>query len=125
MTGKLQVQLRSGRGEAGKLKQNKDEELPEAYTIAAMMQLLVGDIKRHIELNENELNIYAEMRTCVMKWAVLKKAWKRKKARCDAGRRGRRNEESDWRRQSKGKRETVGVIAVPHMHLEQHMWAWS
>ena len=56
-----------------------EEELPESYKMAAMRQLLVGDIKRHIELKEDELSTYAEMRTCVMKWAVLKRIEKERK----------------------------------------------
>ena len=47
--------------------------------MAAMRQLLVGDIKRHIELKEDELSTYSEMRACVMKWAVLKRLEKERK----------------------------------------------
>ena len=56
-----------------------EEELPEAYKMAAMRQLLVGDIKRHIELKEDELSTCADMRTCVMKWAILKRLEKERK----------------------------------------------
>ena len=41
--------------------------------MAALRQLLVGDIKRHVELREDELRVYTDLRQCVMKWALMKK----------------------------------------------------
>lgn len=53
--------------------------MPEAYKMAVMRQVLVGDIKRHTELVEDELTTYAVMRTRATKWAVWRRSGKERK----------------------------------------------
>ena len=55
------------------VQENGEEELPETYKMAALRQLLVGDIKRHVQLREEDLRVYADLRQCVMRWALTKK----------------------------------------------------
>ena len=55
-----------------------DQQLPEKYRMTALKCILVGDIKKHIELREEELKTYDEMRSIIMKWAVNKKIEKDK-----------------------------------------------
>ena len=43
-----------------------------------MKCILIGDIKKHIELREEEIKTYDEMRQIVMKWAINKKIEKDK-----------------------------------------------
>ena len=40
--------------------------------------ILVGDIKKHIELREEDIKTYDELRAIIMKWAVNKKIEKDK-----------------------------------------------
>ena len=49
------------------------EELGEQYRMTALRCLLVGDIRRHIELKEGELNTYQQLRNCIMNYAVARK----------------------------------------------------
>ena len=49
------------------------EELGEQYRMTALRCLLVGDIKRHIELKEGEIETYQQLRTCIMTYAVARK----------------------------------------------------
>ena len=46
--------------------------------MTALKCILVGDIKKHIELREEEIKNYDEMRSIIMKWAVNKKIEKDK-----------------------------------------------
>ena len=46
---------------------------PEQYRMTALRCLLVGDIKRHIDLREGEINTYQELRNCIMNYAVARK----------------------------------------------------
>ena len=41
--------------------------------MSALKQLLCGDIRKHIDLKEQELKTYAEMRSAFMTWAVNKR----------------------------------------------------
>ena len=49
------------------------EELGEQYRMTALWCLLVGDIKRHIELREGEFNTYQQLRNCIMNYTVARK----------------------------------------------------
>ena len=46
--------------------------------MTALKCILVGDIKKHIELREEDIKTYEELRSIVMKWAVNKKIEKDK-----------------------------------------------
>ena len=48
-------------------------ELPEKYKMTALRCILVGDIKKHIDLREEEITTYTQLRDIVMKWAVVQK----------------------------------------------------
>ena len=50
-----------------------EEKLPDAYKITALKCLLMGDIKRHVELKEEDLKTYDQIRTYIMAWAVNKR----------------------------------------------------
>ena len=60
-----------------------EEELLEVYKMAALRQLLVGDINKHVELREDELKVYTDLRQCVMKWALMKRTEKERKNKDD------------------------------------------
>ena len=47
--------------------------MPQKYRMTALKCILCGDIKKHIELREDELKTYEQMREIVMKWAVPKR----------------------------------------------------
>ncbi len=55
-----------------------DQELPEKYRMTALKCILVGYIKKHIELREEDIKTYEEMRAIIMKWAVNEKIEKDK-----------------------------------------------
>ena len=61
------------------VEENGEDELPEACKMAALRQLLMGDMKRHVDLREDELKVYTDLRQCVMKWALMKKIKKDRK----------------------------------------------
>ena len=50
-----------------------EEKLPDAYKITALKCLLLGDIKRHVELKEEDLKTYDQIRSYIMAWAVNKR----------------------------------------------------
>ena len=52
---------------------------PEVYKMAALRQLLIGDIKKHVDLREEDLRVYTDLRQCVMKWALTKRLEKERK----------------------------------------------
>ena len=47
--------------------------MPQKYRMTALKCILCGDIKKHIELREDDLKTYEQMREIVMKWAVPKR----------------------------------------------------
>ena len=55
------------------MEEDGEDELPEKYRMSALKQLLCGDIRKHIDLKEQELKTYAEMRSAIMTWAVNKR----------------------------------------------------
>ena len=72
MRGKLRQQLKNVKKHRRRKDEDK-EELPEIYRMTALKCLLVGDIKKHIELREEEIKRYDQLREVVMKWAVNKR----------------------------------------------------
>ena len=65
------------------LEEEGEDELPEKYKMSALKQLLVGDIRKHIELREQELKTYSEMRHAIMAWAINKRLEKERENRGD------------------------------------------
>ena len=49
------------------------EGLPERYRMTALKCLLVGELKRQVELRDEELSNYEDFRNVIMKYAVNKK----------------------------------------------------
>ena len=41
--------------------------------MAAVRNLLMGDIKRHVDLKASELKSYEQLRSSIMSWAVERK----------------------------------------------------
>ena len=62
------------------LEEDGEDELPEKYKMSALKQLLCGDIRKHIDLKEQELRTYAEMRSAIMTWAVNKRLEKERES---------------------------------------------
>ena len=52
--------------------EDKESELPESWRMTSLKRLLCGDIKKHVELQE-EFKSYEELRTTIMRWATNKK----------------------------------------------------
>ena len=52
------------------IEEDKAEPLPERYRMTAIKCLLVGEIKRHVTLREDELDTYQQLRDVVMKYGV-------------------------------------------------------
>ena len=52
------------------IEEDRAEPLPERYRMTAIKCLLVGEIKRHVTLREDELETYQQLRDVVMKYAV-------------------------------------------------------
>ena len=52
------------------IEEDKAEPLPDRYRMTAIKCLLVGEIKRHVNLREEEIETYQELRNIVMKYAV-------------------------------------------------------
>ena len=53
--------------------QQEDEPLPDVYQMTAIKCILAGDIKKHVELREEELDNMKRLRHCIMTWAVNKR----------------------------------------------------
>ena len=49
------------------------DELKESYKMAALKMMLTEDIKRHVESKEEDIKNYADLRSVVMKWAIIRK----------------------------------------------------
>ena len=62
------------------MEEEGEDELPEKYKMSALKQLLRGDIRKHIDLKEQELRTYAEMRGAIMTWAVNKRLEKERES---------------------------------------------
>ena len=54
-----------------------EAELREKYRMTALRGILVGDIKKHIELREDDIKTYEQMKEINMKWAVPKRMEKK------------------------------------------------
>ena len=65
--------------------EDKESELPESWRMTALKKILCGDIKKHIELREEEIKGYDELRKIIMNWAVNKKLEKSKHDPMDIG----------------------------------------
>ena len=52
------------------LEEDGEDELPEEYKMSALMQLLCGDIRKHIDFKEQTLRTYAEMSSAAVTRAV-------------------------------------------------------
>ena len=52
--------------------------------MSALTQLLCDDIKKHIDLKEQELRTYAEMRNAIMTWGVDNRLEKEREMECKA-----------------------------------------
>ena len=62
------------------MEEDGEDELPEKYKMSALKQLLCGDIKKHIDLKEQDLRTYSEMRSAIMTWAVNKRSEKERES---------------------------------------------
>ena len=51
--------------------EDKESELPESWRMTALKKILCGDIRKHIELREEEIKGYDELRKIIMTWAVI------------------------------------------------------
>ena len=58
------------------LEEDGEDELLEKYMVPALKQLLRGATRKYIDLKEQELRTYAEMRSAIMTWAVNKRVEK-------------------------------------------------
>ena len=65
--------------------EDKESELPESWRMTALKKILCGDIRKHIELREEEIKSYDELRKIIMNWAVNKKLEKSKHDPMDIG----------------------------------------
>ena len=58
--------------------ENGVDELKESYRMVALKMLPTGDIKKHVELKDNDIKTHADLRATVMKWDILRKMEKDK-----------------------------------------------
>ena len=65
--------------------EDKESELPESWRMTALKKILCGDIRKHIELREEEIKSYDELRKIIMNWAMNKKLEKSKHDPMDIG----------------------------------------
>ena len=61
------------------VEEDAEERLGEKYRMAAVRNLLVGDIKKHVDLKESEITSYEHLRSIIMSWAVERKLEKDRK----------------------------------------------
>ena len=52
--------------------EDKESELPESWRMTSLKRRLCGDIKKHVELQE-DFKSYEELRSTIMRWATNKK----------------------------------------------------
>ena len=45
----------------------------QSQSMASVKMILTEEIKRHVELKEEEIKNYGDLRSVVMKWAILRK----------------------------------------------------
>ena len=53
--------------------EDKESELPESWRITSMKEILCGDIKKHVEMQCQDVKSYDELRGTIMKYAVAKR----------------------------------------------------
>ena len=52
--------------------EDKESELPESWRMTSLKRLLCGDIKKHVEL-EDDFKSYTDLRSAIMRWATNKR----------------------------------------------------
>ena len=67
------------------INEDKESELPESWRITLMKEILCGDIKKHIELQCQDVRTYDTLRGIIMKWAVAKRIEKDRVKDMDIG----------------------------------------
>ena len=66
------------------------EELPEIYKMTALKCLLTGEIRKHVELREDDLTTYSDLRAIIMKYASNKRIEQKKRKPANGLRRSNR-----------------------------------
>ena len=61
------------------VEEEKEDELPERYRMAALRKMLTGDIKKHVDLEISKIKTYQDLRSTIMNWAVDRKLEKERK----------------------------------------------
>ena len=54
--------------------EDKESELPASWRIVSMKEILCGDIKKHVDMQCQDVKSYDDLRSTIMKWAVAKRS---------------------------------------------------
>ena len=55
------------------ISEDKESELPASWRIVSMKEILCGDIKKHVDMQCQDIKSYDDLRATIMKWAAAKR----------------------------------------------------
>ena len=67
------------------ISEDKESELPASWRIVSMKEILCGDIKKHVDMQCQDVKSYDDLRATIMKWAVAKRIEKDRRHEMDVG----------------------------------------